>query len=107
MKLQHLSFLLYAYALFWVFFAVAWYLRDSNYRYMYSSIGAGYAVGIFLLTYFVRHKKQWAWWLTTILVGLTILVSLLDEIGWVDVAYLLFSGMVLVSLLQSRRLVSR
>lgn len=90
------------FACFWIVFAVAWFLRDSPYRYLYTALGTGYALALFLLARLMEGKRVWAWWVTALLVGFGILISVFDEVGWADVLYLLFSGAVFFTLLRGR-----
>ena len=107
MKIGRLITELYLFAFFWVFFAVAWFFRDSDYRYFYSALGMGYALVLLLLSLFIAKRRFWAWRMTTFLVGLGILVSIFDQIGWIDVIYLFFTSIVFISLVKGKPLMQR
>jgi hypothetical protein len=100
MKLRALTRLLYLFVLFWLVFAIVWFFRDSPFRYIYSIIGLVYSLVLFVLTYFIGKKQVWAWRTATILVGVGIFVSFFDQIGWIDIAYLVFSLFVLINLIK-------
>ena len=106
-KLRILTSCLYLFAFFWLVFAVVWFLRSSPYRYFYSIAGAGYASTLFLLTYFIGKRRLWAWWAATFVVGLGVIVSIFDQIGWIDIAYIIFSLVVFITLLKGHSLVTK
>jgi hypothetical protein len=101
MKLRSLSFLLYIFALAWTIFAVFWFFRDSSYRYFYSIGGAIYALMMFCSAYFINKRKRWAWWLATILVGMSIIAGFCDQIGWIDIAFIVGASSLFIALLKS------
>jgi len=106
-KLRILTSCLYLFAFFWLVFAVVWFFRSSTYRYFYSITGAGYASTLFFLTYFIGKKRLWAWWVATFVVGFGVIVSIFDQIGWMDIVYIIFSLMVFVVLLKGQSLMKR
>jgi len=106
-KLRTLTGFLYLFAFFWLVFAVVWFLRSSSYRYFYSILGAGYASTLFFLTYFIGKRRLWAWWAATFVVGLGVIVSIFDQIGWMDIAYIIFSLVIFIALLKGRSLVTK
>ncbi|PIY97155.1 MAG: hypothetical protein COY66_00925 [Candidatus Kerfeldbacteria bacterium CG_4_10_14_0_8_um_filter_42_10] len=79
---------MYLIAAFWLVFAASWLFRDSDYRYFYATNGLGYAVVLAMLGYYLNKKQRWAWWGAVILTGLSILLTIFDQIGWFDLAYL-------------------
>lgn len=107
MKLRFLSVLLYIFALAWAIFAVFWFFRNSSYRYFYSISGATYALMIFFSAYFIGKRNMWAWWSATILVGISIIVGFCDQIGWIDLVFILGSIALFIALLKSRSKISR
>ncbi len=102
MKIRSLAVLLYIFALAWVIFAVFWFLRDSSYRYFYSIGGAIYALVISFSAYFINKRKVWAWWLATILVGISIIAGFCDQIGWIDLTFIVGAVALFIILLKSR-----
>lgn len=107
MKLRLLAVLLYIFALSWAIFAVFWFFRDSSYRYFYSIGGAIYALAVSFSTYFIKKRKVWAWWLATILVGISIIAGFCDQIGWTDAVFIFGAVALFLILLKSRSGVNR
>ncbi len=107
MKPRLLPVLLYIFALAWAVFAVFWFFRDSNYRYFYSIGGAMYALMISFSAYFIDKRKVWAWWLATILVGISIIAGFCDQIGWIDLTFILGAAALFIMLLKSRSRMNR
>lgn len=104
MKLKHLTTLLYLFGFWWLFFAVAWFLRDSEYRYFYSLFGLAYAFATFVLALFIGRKKLWAWWGAVAFVGASILISAFDQIGWADLLFIAGATGVFIVFLKGRSL---
>lgn len=102
MKHRLLPILLYIFALAWAIFAVFWFFRDSSYRYFYSIGGAIYSLMISFSAYFISIRKVWAWWLATILVGLSIIAGVCDQIGWIDLFFIFGAVALFLTLLKSR-----
>jgi lysylphosphatidylglycerol synthetase-like protein (DUF2156 family) len=102
MKLQALTRWLYVFAFFWLAFAIIWFFRDSPFRYLYSILGTGYSLAVFILAHFVGKKKAWAWWGALCLVGAGIVASIFDQVGWIDMAYIVFSLFLFISLLKAK-----
>lgn len=102
MKPRLVSILLHIFASAWAAFAIFWFFRDSSYRYFYSIGGAIYALMIFLSAYFFNKRKVWAWWLAIVLVGISIIAGFCDQIGWIDLIFILGSVALFVVLLKSR-----
>lgn len=88
--------LLYTIAAFWALFALHWLFRGSDYRYFYAVSGVGYAVVLALLARYLNRKLVWAWWVTVIFLGANILLTIADQVGWFDIAYLIPSIAVFV-----------
>ncbi|MFH1207416.1 MAG: hypothetical protein V1668_02305 [Patescibacteria group bacterium] len=80
--------LFYLTAVFWVIFAASWLFRDSDYRYFYAVTGLGYAVVLAILAFYLNKKKRAAWWLAVVFAVLNILLTIADQVGWFDLAYL-------------------
>jgi len=99
MKPRFLIILMYLIALFWVIFAMAWLFRDSDYRYFYTVIGFGYAVVLAILAYYLNKKQRWAWWGAVIFAGLGIILTITDQVGWFDLAYLVPAVVLFIMLL--------
>lgn len=88
--------LMYAIAVFWVLFGIAWLFRDSDYRYFYFINGLGAAILIALFAYFLNKGRKWAWWFTLIFAIVNILLTITDQVGWFDLVYLVPSVGLLV-----------
>ena len=90
---------MYLIALFWVVFAISWLFRDSDYRYFYAVAGTGYAVVIAILAYYLNKRQHWAWWAAVIFAGLGIILTITDQVGWFDLAYLIPAVVLFIMLL--------
>jgi lysylphosphatidylglycerol synthetase-like protein (DUF2156 family) len=97
--------LMYVTALFWLLFAGYWLFRGSDYRYFFAITGFGYAIVLAGLTYYLSQKLRWAWWAAIVLAGLNIILTIADQVGWFDLAYLVPAIALLVMLLLSRKYV--
>lgn len=106
-KLHILTGCLNLFAFFWMAFAIIWFLRSSSYRYFYSIAGVGYAITLFSLTYFIGKGRLWAWRATVVLVGFGTIAGFFDQIGWMDIVYIVFSFAVFIVLLKGRSLVTK
>ncbi|EKE15039.1 MAG: hypothetical protein ACD_12C00182G0001, partial [uncultured bacterium] len=62
-----------------------------------------YAVVLAIFTFYLNKKQLWAWWGAVILTGLSILLTIFDQIGWFDLAYFVPAVVVFVLLLSVRR----
>ena len=81
--------LFYAISVFWVIFAFIWLFRDSDYRYFYFVNGLVYAMILAFLGFNLAKKKLWAFWISIIILGLNILLTITDQMGWFDFIYLI------------------
>lgn len=107
MKLSLLSNFLYFFAFVWLIFAIFWFFRESEFRYFYTAIGSTYALIMAILAYFVSKKKMWAWWIAIVFVGFNTLVSVFDEVGLVDLAFIGASIILFVILLKGKPLIAK
>jgi len=94
---------MYVVALFWLLFAAAWLLRDSDYRYFYSMSGFSCAVILAGLTYNLNKRRHWAWWLATLFSVANIMLTVTDQVGWFDLAYLIPAIALFIMLLLSKK----
>ena len=94
---------MYLIAVFWLVLAVHWLFRGSDYRYFYAVSGLGYAVVLAMLAYYLNKKQRWAWWGATILSGINIILTITDQVGWFDIAYLVPSVALFYMLLAGRK----
>lgn len=88
--------LIYIIAVFWVLFALHWLFRGSDYRYFYAVSGVGYAVVLTILAFYLNRRQRWAWWATVVFLGINILLTIADQVGVWDLAYLVPSIAVFV-----------
>jgi lysylphosphatidylglycerol synthetase-like protein (DUF2156 family) len=94
---------MYLIALVWLLFAVYWTIQGSDYRYFYAITGFGYAVVLAILTYYLNKKLLWAWWAAIVLAGMNIILTITDQVGWFDLAYLIPSIALFIMLLMSKK----
>ena len=80
---------LYAVALFWVAFGVMWLFRDSDYRYFYFIMAIGNAIVLALIAYFLNRKFPTARIVGLFVTGANIVLTVMDQVGWFDFAYLI------------------
>jgi len=97
---------MYVIALLWILFAGWWLFQGSVYRYFYAVTGFSYAVALAGLAYCLNKKYRWAWWLATIFSGMNILLTMADQIGWFDLAYLVPAIALFIMLLLSKSILS-
>lgn len=96
---------MYLISIFWIIFAVHWLFRDSDYRYFYAITGLGYAIVLAILAFYLNKKQRWAWWGAVILTGLSIILTITDQVGWFDLAYLVPAVVLFFLLLVRRKLI--
>ncbi|MGI5841225.1 MAG: hypothetical protein ACOX6N_03350 [Patescibacteria group bacterium] len=106
MKLRHLTLFLYFIAALWLVFAILWFFRNSDYRYFYSSVGLVYTLVLSLSAYFIGKKQLWAWWLAVAFISVSLIASIFDEIGWIDIVAIAITSFVLVKLIKGRSLIT-
>jgi hypothetical protein len=99
MKFRSLIILIYLVSLFWILFSIYWLFQGSNYRYFYAVTGFGFAVVLAIIAYHLNKKKRWAWWVALIMSIINIILTLTDQVGWFDLAYLVPSVVLLIMLL--------
>lgn len=87
MKFRITILLMYLIALFWVGFSVVWLFRDSDYRYFYGIAGFIFAIGQAVLAYLLSKKYKWVWWLCVVLAVITVIITLMDQVGWADLIF--------------------
>jgi hypothetical protein len=92
----------YAIAAAWLVFAIAWMFRPSDYQVMYVTGGLLYAAILAALAYFLGKRRRWAWWLSIIFIGISILITPADQVGWLDITYLVLSVVAFVVLARYR-----
>lgn len=100
MKLSLLPVFLYFFALSWASFSVFWFFRDSDYRYFYSVMGSMYALALSFSAYFIHKRRMWAWWVATILVGMSVVAGICDQIGLIDLAFIVWGITLFIILLK-------
>lgn len=98
--------LMYIIALFWLLFAVSWLFHGTDYRYFYAITGFGYAVVLAGLTHYLNKKLAWAWWAAIVLAGMNIFLTITDQVGWFDLAYLVPAIALFIMLLLSKKYLS-
>jgi hypothetical protein len=103
MKSRILPYLLYIYSFSWLVFAILWFIRVSEYRYFYSILGALYALIVAVSAYFIRKKKRWAWWVATILVGVSIIAGICDQVGSTDIIFIAAATFLFIYLIKERK----
>lgn len=103
MKPRFLIILMYLISLFWLAFAATWLFRDSDYRYFYAINGLGYAVILAIFAFYLNKKQRWAWWGAVIFTGISIILTIFDQVGWFDLAYLVPAVVLLIMLLIMKR----
>ncbi len=84
----------YGIAAFWIIFAILWLFRDSDYRYYYTVFALGNAAVLAILGYYMNKRLKWAYWGALSILGVNILLTITDQMGWIDFTYL-FVAMVL------------
>lgn len=84
----------YGIAIFWVVFSIYWLFRDSDYQYYFAVFGFGNAVVLAALGYYLNRRMKWARWGALVALGVNILLTITDQMGWFDFLYL-FSAMAL------------
>lgn len=94
---------MYLLAFVWAIFSILWLLNDSLYRYFYGLLGLAYVALVVFLGYHLQRKRRWSWWAALVLVGLSIVATFLDQVGWIDLAYLGLSVIVFVILILQRK----
>lgn len=90
----------YGFSLLWVLFAFAWSLRTSDYRLLYTVMGTVIAGALITCAYFIDRNRPWARWIAASVVGMTLMLSIFDEIGWIDIAYIMTAAAVFVKLVR-------
>jgi hypothetical protein len=85
----------------WFLFGVVWFFRNSYYRYLYGFVGLIYSFIFFICAYFLG-RKYWAFWLAIFLILLGILASFFDQIGLIDITYIILAVVVFVILIKSK-----
>jgi len=95
---------MYLISIFWAIFAVAWLFRDSDYRYFYTVTGLGYAILIAVFAHFLNKRRQWAWWGALTLTGISIILTITDQVGWFDMVYLVPAVVLFIMLFTARLL---
>lgn len=90
----------YAFSLLWALFGLLWFYRVSPYRTLYSVTGASVSGVLLVSAYYLDKRREWARLLALTTVGATLLVSIFDEIGWIDVAYIVTAAALLIRLLR-------
>ncbi|MDD5342551.1 MAG: hypothetical protein PHI73_04445 [Patescibacteria group bacterium] len=78
----------YLIAAFWIAFGVMWLFQESDYRWFYFTGALSNAIMLAILTYLMSRGRKWAYWLLVILLALNIILTITDQIGWFDLAYL-------------------
>jgi len=81
-----------------------WLFRESDYRWFYFTGAIGNAVLLTMLTYLMSRGSKLAYWLLVCLMVANIILTLADQIGWFDIAYLLPAIAVLIMLLRVRKI---
>lgn len=103
MKFRITVILMYLIALFWIGFSVIWFFRGSDYRYFYGITGILFAAGQAILAYLLNKKLRWVWWASVVLAGITILLTLADQVGWADLIFLTPAVVMFVMLIVVRQ----
>ncbi|MFA6099068.1 MAG: hypothetical protein WCV50_06060 [Patescibacteria group bacterium] len=98
---------MYLIAAFWVLFAAHWFFRESDYRYFYAISGFSYAIVLAGLAFYLNKKQRWAWWGAIMFTGLNVILTLADQVGWFDLAYLIPSIAVFIIVLRSKKYLSQ
>ncbi len=94
---------LYLIAAFWVAFGALWLFRESDYRWFYAIGAFSNAIVLSLLTYFMSRGRRWAYWLLVILLAANVILTIMDQVGWFDLAYLVPAIAALVLTIGARR----
>ncbi|MDD5040109.1 MAG: hypothetical protein PHY34_03080 [Patescibacteria group bacterium] len=103
MKFRATIILMYLTSVFWAVFAVTWLFGGKVYRIFYFVNGLGFAVVLFILTYYLNKKYRWAWWVAIIMAGINIVLTITDQVGWFDLAYLVPAIALFVMLIVIRK----
>lgn len=74
-------------AVAWIIFVVGWLWRGTAYQLIYTVSGLGYAALMIFLA--VMLRRRWAQWLAVIILALNIVLTLTDQVGIIDLVYLL------------------
>jgi lysylphosphatidylglycerol synthetase-like protein (DUF2156 family) len=82
---------------------VVWLSRDSDYKFLYGITGIVFAIGQAALAYLLSKKQRWVWRVSIILAGITILITLADQVGWADLIFLTPAVVMFVMLILIRK----
>ncbi|MDD5566752.1 MAG: hypothetical protein PHH01_01010 [Patescibacteria group bacterium] len=100
-------FILYFIAVFWVAFGVMWLFQESDYRWFYFTGALSNAIMLAILTYLMSRGRKWAYWLLVILMALNVILTITDQIGWFDLAYLVPAVAAFILILKVKKEVSK
>jgi len=79
---------IYVVAGFWAVFGIYWLLTDSVYRYFYFVNGWMFAMILVWLGYNLAKRKEWAFWISLLILFVNIILTITDQMGWFDYIYL-------------------
>lgn len=94
---------LYCIAAFWIAFGVLWLFRESDYRWFYATGAFSNAIVLAILTYLMSRSRRWAYWLLVLLLAANVILTIMDQVGWFDLAYLVPAIAALVLTIGARR----
>lgn len=106
-RLRIVIIFMYVVAIFWIVFGIGWLFRDSDYRYFYFAMAWGNAMVLAILAYFLSRRRVWAWWMSAIVMGANIILTITDQVGWFDLAYLIPALVLFILLLTLRSTVKK
>lgn len=65
-----------------------------------SLVAAGVMVGLFLL---LKNRVQWGWYAALAALAFSVLLTIFDDVGWIDVAVMLVMLVPLVLIIRDRK----
>lgn len=94
--------LLHFIASFWLVFGALWLFRESDYRWFYATGAFSNAIVLTMLTWLMSRGRRWAYWLLVTLLAANVILTVTDQIGWFDLAYLIPAIAALVMVVKVR-----
>ena len=93
----------YIIAGFWVLFGIYWLFNDSVYRYFYFVNGLIFAMILVWLGYYLGKRKEWAFWISLLILFVNIILTITEQMCRSDFMYLIPAVGLLVLVFMQRK----